>query len=88
MANAKEADYKNVVLEEEDIVEMRKAVATGSAKAEVPVNSGMFTCTSYFDILTYAAFAVPPIVCYCIASILMTVVNKVSQYFSPPEAKS
>lgn len=45
MANAKEADYKNVALEEEDIVEMRKAVATGSAKAEVPTNSGTSTCT-------------------------------------------
>ncbi|KZV61635.1 UDP-galactose transporter [Peniophora sp. CONT] len=57
MSNAKEPDYKNVALEEEDIVEMRKAVATGSAKLEVPTN-------------------IPPIVCYCIASILMTVVNK------------
>ena len=40
MSNAKDADYKNVALEEEDIVEMRKAVATGSAKPEVAVNSG------------------------------------------------
>ncbi|KAK7679465.1 GDP-mannose transporter into the lumen of the Golgi [Cerrena zonata] len=43
---------------EEDVVEMKKAMATGSAKDLASVSS------------------VPPIVCYCIASILMTVVNK------------
>lgn len=59
MVTAKEqGDYKNVALDEEDVVEMRKAVATGSAKPEGPTSS------------------VPPIVCYCLASILMTVVNK------------
>lgn len=44
--------------EPEDVVEMKKAIATGSAK-EGPATS-----------------AIPPIVCYCLASILMTVVNK------------
>ncbi|KAI0924050.1 GDP-mannose transporter into the lumen of the Golgi [Taiwanofungus camphoratus] len=43
--------------EEDDVVEMKKAMATGKD------NSNTIS-------------AVPPIVCYCIASILMTVVNK------------
>jgi len=51
-------EYKNVALEEEDIVEMKKALATGSSKDAVAVS------------------AIAPIVCYCVASILMTVVNK------------
>ncbi|THH02687.1 hypothetical protein EW026_g223 [Hermanssonia centrifuga] len=42
---------------EEDVVEMKKAIATGTKEA--PTVS-----------------ALPPIVCYCVASILMTVVNK------------
>ncbi|KZT09871.1 UDP-galactose transporter [Laetiporus sulphureus 93-53] len=44
--------------EEEDVVEIKKAMATGS-------NGNSSTVAS-----------VPPIVCYCVASILMTVVNK------------
>jgi len=44
--------------ETEDVVEMKKAIATGSSKEGPAVSS------------------IPPIVCYCIASILMTVVNK------------
>ncbi|KAI0080170.1 UDP-galactose transporter [Panus rudis PR-1116 ss-1] len=48
-------DSKDV---EEDVVEMKKAIATGSTKDTSPVSS------------------VPPIICYCLASILMTVVNK------------
>ncbi|ETW78951.1 hypothetical protein HETIRDRAFT_478240 [Heterobasidion irregulare TC 32-1] len=50
-------DYKNVALEEEDIVEMKKAIATGSKEST-------------------AVSSLPPIACYCFASILMTVVNK------------
>ncbi|KAH9852099.1 UDP-galactose transporter [Lenzites betulinus] len=45
--------------EEDDVVEIKKALATGSAGSHTP-----------------AVSTVPPIVCYCIASILMTVVNK------------
>jgi hypothetical protein len=39
-----QGDYKSVALEEEDIVEMRKAVATGSAKSEATVSSGAPSC--------------------------------------------
>ncbi|KAF9449945.1 UDP-galactose transporter [Macrolepiota fuliginosa MF-IS2] len=49
---------KNSHTEEKDAAELKKALATGTAKEG---SSGT---------------AVPPIVCYCIASILMTVVNK------------
>lgn len=45
--------------EEEDVVEMKKALATGSASSQSNVTS-----------------SVAPILCYCMASILMTVVNK------------
>ncbi|KAL1943132.1 hypothetical protein VTO73DRAFT_4803 [Trametes versicolor] len=45
--------------DEDDVVEIKKALATGSG------SSG-----------TVAASSVAPIICYCIASILMTVVNK------------
>ncbi|TBU30717.1 hypothetical protein BD309DRAFT_947967 [Dichomitus squalens] len=44
---------------EEDVVELKRALATGSASSQ-----------------SNAASAVAPIVCYCMASILMTVVNK------------
>ncbi|KAI0819653.1 UDP-galactose transporter [Trametes gibbosa] len=45
--------------DEDDVVEIKKALATGSGGSH-----------------TAAVSTVPPIVCYCIASILMTVVNK------------
>ncbi|KAI0349402.1 UDP-galactose transporter [Trametes cingulata] len=45
--------------EEDDVVEMKKALATGSGSSHA-----------------VAASTVAPIVCYCMASILMTVVNK------------
>ncbi|KAH9975881.1 hypothetical protein BGW80DRAFT_1295072 [Lactifluus volemus] len=50
--------YKSVPLDEQDAVELRKAVATGSVK-EPLISSASLS-----------------IICYCIASILMTVVNK------------
>jgi GDP-mannose transporter len=43
--------------EEKDVAEMKKALATGSAKEA-------------------SASPIPPILCYCLASILMTVINK------------
>jgi len=60
MATSKDrgGEYKNVSLEEQDAVELRKAVATGSVK-EPFISSASLS-----------------IACYCIASILMTVVNK------------
>jgi len=60
MATSKDrgGEYKNVPLEEQDAVELRKAVATGSVK-EPFLSSGNLS-----------------IGCYCLASILMTVVNK------------
>ncbi|KAI0372802.1 UDP-galactose transporter [Pilatotrama ljubarskyi] len=45
--------------DEDDVVEMKKALATGSGSSH-----------------TVAASTVAPVVCYCMASILMTVVNK------------
>ncbi|KII85805.1 hypothetical protein PLICRDRAFT_165248 [Plicaturopsis crispa FD-325 SS-3] len=45
-------------VEEQDVAELKKAMATGSTLKEAPVS------------------AVAPVLCYCIASILMTVVNK------------
>jgi len=45
--------------EDVDVVEIKKALATGNSKDPVPVVS-----------------AIPPVLCYCTASILMTVVNK------------
>ncbi|KAI0731232.1 UDP-galactose transporter [Earliella scabrosa] len=53
------AERTHSVKEEDDVAEIRRALATGSASSP---NSG----TS----------SVAPIVCYCMASILMTVVNK------------
>jgi len=58
ISSKEQGDYKTVALEEEDVVEMRKAVATGSAKAAASTS------------------AIPPIACYCVSSILMTVINK------------
>ncbi|KIJ62002.1 hypothetical protein HYDPIDRAFT_176758 [Hydnomerulius pinastri MD-312] len=46
-------------VEEEDVAELRRNIATGNQKDSNDVSS-----------------AVPSIICYCIASILMTVVNK------------
>ena len=69
--------------DEVDIVDMKKAIATGSAKEGPAVSSS----ASSFDLaesveLTKGNWSVvPPIVCYCLASILMTVVNKVSMSF-------
>ncbi|GBE86521.1 GDP-mannose transporter [Sparassis crispa] len=47
--------------EEEDVVEIKKYLATGPGAGREPSSS---------------VSAVPPIVCYCLASIIMTVVNK------------
>lgn len=61
--------------EEVDVVEMKKAIATGAKESPV-------TSSRAFPALPQVARmlrgdSVPPIVCYCLASILMTVVNKV-----------
>lgn len=53
------SERDNALKEEEDVAEIKKAMATGSNKQP----SGSVS-------------SVPPIVCYCLASILMTVVNK------------
>ncbi|PPQ65878.1 hypothetical protein CVT24_011209 [Panaeolus cyanescens] len=45
---------------EQDVAELKKAIATGAVK----------------DNESGSSSALPPIVCYCVASILMTVVNK------------
>jgi len=51
-------DYKPVALDEQDAVELRKAVATGSVKEP------------------FSSSASLSVICYCVASIVMTVVNK------------
>jgi hypothetical protein len=48
---------------EEDVVELRKALATGSAQAK--------------DNSTILQTQIASVLAYCVASILMTVVNKV-----------
>ena len=62
-----------------DAVELKKAIATGTVK-ESSISSR--TSTQYlitsFNQSKVDNISVPPIICYCIASILMTVVNKVS----------
>jgi GDP-mannose transporter len=74
--------------EEVDVVEFRKALATGNAKDTIPVTSAgklyRLLCTLViltdicFDIFSCQSLrTVPPVLCYCTASILMTIVNKV-----------
>ncbi|KAH9967328.1 hypothetical protein BC827DRAFT_1173270 [Russula dissimulans] len=58
MSKDRGGEYRNVSLEEQDTVELRKAVATGSVK-EPFISSASLSIASY-----------------CLASILMTVVNK------------
>ena len=72
---------------EDDVVEMKKAIATGSAKDGAGVSSGVYTylVLQRHDRAQYgfhSRYTVPPIVCYCLASILMTVVNKVIVVFN------
>ena len=73
---------------EEDIVDMKKAIATGSAKEGPSVSAGEYSvCSGEYIIGLDTAwyFLVAPILCYCVASILMTVVNKVrtTRFLSP-----
>jgi hypothetical protein len=73
--------------EEPDVAEIKKALATGNVKDTGPVGSASKSPGLCFDVwfnlfplflLTSAIFrTVLPILCYCTASILMTVVNKV-----------
>ena len=67
----------------DDAVEFKKAIATGAVK-ESSLSSR--TSIQMFDSKLHwskdVSLSVPPILCYCIASILMTVVNKVR--FRPP----
>ncbi|KZT34900.1 UDP-galactose transporter [Sistotremastrum suecicum HHB10207 ss-3] len=57
--NATSGDYKSVPNDEQDIVQVKKALATGTGAETAPPQNAMF-----------------PILAYCGASILMTVVNK------------
>ncbi|KAI0741450.1 UDP-galactose transporter [Daedaleopsis nitida] len=54
------AERSNSMKDQEDVAEIRKALATGSGSSQSSTSVS----------------SVPPIVCYCIASILMTVINK------------
>lgn len=82
--NLERGDYKNVALEEEDVVEMKKQLATGSSKE---THQSVSSCECFQSVLRWRdvcsdplfilCSTVAPIACYCAASILMTVVNKV-----------
>lgn len=60
-----------------DAAEFKKAMATGAIK-EAKLSSS--TCWTGRGLLKSLIrfYLVPPIICYCLASILMTMVNKVS----------
>jgi hypothetical protein len=72
--------------EERDVAEIKKALATSGVDKELAASStaGMFSC-----LLPRANPAhvhqVLSIVCYCAASILMTLVNKVVDVFPTPD---
>lgn len=72
--------YKQVPNEEPDVLELKKAMATGSGSSDKNTVSGGECLTVVFYILKTnhcKHLTVLPIVCYCFASILMTVTNKV-----------
>ncbi|KAF7971282.1 hypothetical protein HWV62_21530 [Athelia sp. TMB] len=70
--------------DELDQAEIKKALATGNAKEPAGVTSACqfvlvlcFQRVQATDVcVTVAPFTVPPVLCYCTASILMTLVNK------------
>jgi hypothetical protein len=82
-------EYGNVPLtEEEDIVQLKKAQSTSTAPTGWANHPGM--SNTFFSSLIAVAldrlmssFSCPycdaalPVVCYCLASIMMTVINKV-----------
>ena len=74
---------------EEDVVELKRALATGSASTQSNSASASACMAFYvYHIMfslrskTLSWHTVAPIVCYCMASILMTVVNKVSNVYA------
>ena len=72
--------YKQVPNEEPDVLELKKAMATGSGSSDKNAVSGGECLTTMFYIMNVnhcKYHIVLPIVCYCFASILMTVTNKV-----------
>lgn len=71
------SQHGNGPSEEKDVAEVKKAIATGASTKEAPLSAREFHFT--LEILNNNDIwsTVPPILCYCCASILMTVVNKV-----------
>jgi GDP-mannose transporter len=71
------SQHGNGPTEEKDVAEMKKAIATGASTKEASLSARESHFT--LEILNNNDIwsTVPPILCYCCASILMTVVNKV-----------
>jgi GDP-mannose transporter len=61
---------------EKDAAEVKKALATGALKETHASPGEHFWMTRSYKSHNSRS-AVPPILCYCLASILMTMVNKV-----------
>lgn len=62
-----------------DAAEFKKAMATGAIKEAKLSSSTCQTGRSLLKSLIHF-YLVPPIICYCLASILMTMVNKASNF--------
>ena len=56
MATSKDREYKNVPLEEQDAVELRKAVATGSVKEPVLSSASALIALRRCDVLLLSHF--------------------------------
>lgn len=66
---------------EKDAAEVKKALATGALKETHTSPCEYPYLHVYIIPMDLTTSAVPPIVCYCLASILMTVVNKVRSHW-------
>lgn len=65
--------------EDQDLAELRRNLATGSQKDAGDASSASELLLCFvFNAYSFARWCiVPSVVCYCMASIMMTVVNKV-----------
>jgi hypothetical protein len=69
-------------LEERDVVEIKKALATSGADKERAASSAAGRLCLLLHVNPTHVAQVSSIACYCLASILMTLVNKVAQFVS------
>jgi len=71
--------------EERDVAEIKKALATSGADKEFAASSAAGTSLCLLlrvnTTHVFLSFQVSSIACYCVASILMTLVNKVAHFF-------